>query len=509
MPSRTGTALSTSTVAAGYTANGGTYMTEEKPNIWLTKNDPIPLMLKTAATLHIGDEELIVSHLASAHSLGLGEKVDPLHEYLTGRSSGGKGHTAGTTIRLLPEKMVITLASFSPKAFHYVASAEKENLDRKIVHIPEVTIVGQDEEKLGLLRILTDSPSDSKRGEHWTVDDKRQPLKLKISGRLAVWLNSVTPLPDKELKNRFLIGNPNESEAQDIEVQQRQTNKLALLGNLENDEQIKFCQDVNQYILDEKIDNVIVPHAKFISFPYTKNRRLYPMFLTTIKAITKMRFSQREEIKIVGNGKTVEALLATPEDIETSRWVFNKLLSVTVSQASQQALDLLELIPDNQMNELSKNALADLTGLSADWCYRKCTELLMAGLIRSETRERQLYYWKAPSRSTCLNSGIRVEWEKIGEKELLEAFQSTSVAKPDQIKVDTYCKQYANYQNPKPTWLIELEEKNATQYSESSSEIRDKTSDNESSNNTTARVRSQDDNLTQDFQKIQPETEIV
>ncbi len=433
-------------------------ITEEEyanPNLWLVKNDPIPFLLNVASKMHIGDEPLLLAHILAAHSLGLGPEVDPIHVYCAGQSGKGKGHTANTILKLFPENRKVALGSFSDKAFYY--ASEKRNMDAVIIHFPEVTINPKDEEKMAFLRMLLDSPSQNMQPEHWTVDtndkNKKEHRNLKLRGRKSVWFSSVSTIGDDQIKNRLLLGNPDESKKQDEMVFHHHVKRLWQLQIQSPTKEIGFCMRLNDEILKENDMDVFIPFGDFLEFPDVNNRRLFPEFTTLVKVITKVRYCIRNEITLVGNGQTRKAFLATPEDVELAILVWDYLHATTKSQCSRAAIEILDFLPVGENSAITKYGLADLSGKSTDWCYKKCRELFNAGLAHSEKRERKWYYWKDASQSFGLTSGVRVQWQNVGEKELARAFECISVIVEDKPIIEEYCKQYANYSYTCPSWI--------------------------------------------------------
>lgn len=396
----------------------------EKVLKWLAENEPLPLLIETASKLHAGDSALLTAHILAAHSIGLADSCDPLHLYTVGKSGKGKGHCANAVLKLFSNNRVVPLASFSPKAFFY--ASKREGFNGKIVHSPEVVLNKADEDKAALLRILTDSPSNNLRAEHWTLNEKKELVKLQLNGRVSFWFNSETPVEDSQIKNRVLLGNPNESEAQDELVFDRQLEEIGRLQIPVKKSELDFVRQVNEELLGERFE-VFVPFIKAIEFSGKSNRRLFPMFMTLLKATTKINALQRPSFTLVGGGRSVECLVAYPEDFAVAAWIWNELFPVTLSQVSHQALKVLDELPIGYENAVPKTAIAEsFPQLTADWVYRKLRELTKAGLCEFESRDRRFYYWREASRSTRTHLGVRANSSNLSFNWLNEAFSVIS-----------------------------------------------------------------------------------
>lgn len=424
---------------------------------WLKENDPMPEFLKAIKGVHAGDESLVVAHIASGHSVSLANSVDPLHIYTIGTSGKGKGHVANSVLSLFSDEVKVPLASFSPKVFYY--ASKDMGFDQKIVHAPELTVNEKDEDKLALLRILTDSPSNNLKPEHWTLNERREAVKLRIDGRIVFWFNSETPLPDKQLKNRVLLGNPDESSEQDEKVYSMQAEKQGLLIDRSDNEQLKFCRDLNSAILIERGYEVFVPFTKLIEFTAKENRRLFPMFMTLLKSITKINCFRRKKFTKVGDGKSTKFLVAMPEDFEVAAWAWNSLFPVTVGQVSTEALKLLERIPLERENAATKDTLGEECGFSSSWAYKKATELYNAGLVNSEKIDRKYFYWR--TRTALTELGIRAKWQNFDNTKQLEAFQLISYSKSEEVAVKKFCEECHTPPDPSPSWLKHLKSANS------------------------------------------------
>ncbi|MBS3061491.1 MAG: hypothetical protein J4215_02830, partial [Candidatus Diapherotrites archaeon] len=358
---------------------------EKKIERFLVKNNPIPFLLEAAGKIHVGDQEILLAHFLSGHSLGL-DGVDPLSLYTVGASSRGKSHVAGTVFDFFPNKNTLRLASFSPKAFYYAQSDSEKNFSQMIVHTPELVLDPRDEDKAAMLRLLTDSGSNRKP-VHFTLGPKRDLLKLELKGKTLLWFNSVSAVSDDQLKNRLLLLNPNESREQDQAVFNFQIQTVGLgLKQLSDDEKEFLCS-VNEKIFNAPPCVVLVPFADYISFPVLGNRRLLPLFLSLIKAAARMNQKRR----LTAGGIHV---LAEPEDFIVAVAVWDVAIRLTASQVSRAALELLERIPFGRDTAVDKNKAAEIVGISSITAYGYLKSLSDAGFLNQERLGSSNIYWR-------------------------------------------------------------------------------------------------------------------
>lgn len=417
---------------------------------WLKNNDPIPLFFRVVKGFHVGDEPLVLAHILAAHSIGLADSVDPIHLYTIGRSGKGKGNVSNSVLKLFSEDVKIPLASFSPKVLFY--ASQENGLDGKIIHTPEISINRGDEEKLALLRILTDSPSSNLRAEHMTLSEKREVVRLKLDGRQSFWFNSETPLEDAQLKNRMILGNPNESKQTDDLVFQMQKKRFGWLQKNVSENDLSLCRSLNDVLLFERGFDVFIPFIDLIEFPGKSNRRLFPIFLTFLKSVVKLYMFQRIQAEVIGGGSRRSVLIAEPFDFEVAAWVWQSLYPVTASQVSRAALDLLEYIPIGEENAMDKSQLSKNLNLGESWIYKKNRELYQAGLISSSKIERRYVYWRN-SASSLTDLGVRVNWSNFDSMSLNEPFKVISASIPGRGAFKDYIQRVRHSQKSNQNWL--------------------------------------------------------
>jgi len=180
----------------------------------LKNSDPLEFILNTVQTIHKGDKENII--LAYLCGLTPFMETDQLHIICMGKSGKGKSDLLSKILLVFPEENYKILTSISPKSLFY---GKKENklFENGIIYVDESEA---SKDSIPILRAITSSGRI--KPEHWSVDEKRKFMGLKFEGKYSIWLTGVNPLPDEQLKNRFLFMNVDECKEMDEEVWKHQ-----------------------------------------------------------------------------------------------------------------------------------------------------------------------------------------------------------------------------------------------------------------------------------------------
>lgn len=148
-----------------------------------------------------------------------GRSAVQLHLWSIGRSQKGKSHLIYSVLLAIPDDWFIKpLTSATAKSLLYVVLRYGEDyLKEKIIFFDEVE---SSKETIPLLRTLTSQTKIKPR--HLSIDTQApgadRVLDLQINGKRVVWFTNVNLLPDNQLQKRFIIGNVDESLAQDARI---------------------------------------------------------------------------------------------------------------------------------------------------------------------------------------------------------------------------------------------------------------------------------------------------
>jgi len=336
------------------------------------EEDPFRYYLDSFNKIHKGDHLLKIWEMISALSATCADRQ--IHSWAVGPSGKGKSHLKRELLKFLPNEAYEQKESFSPKALQYKAQKEGSDfLDNQLLYFDEV---GEDDvdNAIELMRLLTDQDQDVIT--HETVKDQEIITMTLEAGNITVWFTSVETIQDEQLKNRFILTNPDASSAQDKTVNEHQQNILNFGGDL--DFTPKEAPVVQRMVRDLRTNTPdykpIVPFK--VDWKQEFNRRLYPFFYTLMGMIAKVHYKNRE----TKNGY----IFVTEADFELAKLIWGRLIDTTVAQTDEQSIALLKQLPESEENALTRRELRmRLSGFSTNKVAETCDKL-------EETEELQL-----------------------------------------------------------------------------------------------------------------------
>jgi hypothetical protein len=395
----------------------------------LKKKDSLQFIVDTVQKIHKGDSEGI----ALAYLCGLTPfmNTDQLHLIAMGLSGKGKSDLLSKVlVGAFPTNTYRMITSTTPKALHYGKKAGRL-MDKGIIFIDEATA---SEEAIPILRAITSS--GLVKPEHWTVDEKRKFSDLKLDGSYSLWLSSVNPIADDQLKNRFMFLNVDESSALDELVFKHQDSTYRV-GNEKKPLPLCFAvaKKVTQIITESKVTTIKIPYE--IQWNAKHNRRLYPFFLTLIKACTFCHQYQRE---MDTDGKWI----ATRYDFELINYMWSTILEFMQKRVNKEATELLSHIPNDRVNASTRVELAEKSGLAVRQVKYLTDILTREGLVNwdtVDTKGKPNVYWKSQKFVGDCLSVAEVDWDKIAKNPsiladsvILLRQKTKETIKPERVK---------------------------------------------------------------------------
>lgn len=358
------------------------------------ENDPLRYYLDSFNKIHKGDHLLKIWELVSALSATCADRQ--IHSWAVGPSGKGKSHLKRKLLKFLPNEAYTQKESFSPKALQYKTTQQGPGfMDNQLVYFDEV---GENiENAIELIRLLTDQDKDVI--EHETVKDQDIITLTLEAGNVTVWFTSVDTIQDEQLKNRFILTNPDASSAQDETVNQHQQNILNFGGDLDFTPKEapviqRMVRDIRQNTPEYK---PIVPFK--INWKQEFNRRLYPFFYTLMGMIAKIHYKNR----VTRDGY----IFVTKADFELAKLIWGKLIDTTVAQTDEESIKLLKELPETRGDAIDRQQLRlQLSGFSTNKVKETCEKL-------EETEELQLI-------NTDYEEGRYVHWAGEDVKKLVD-----------------------------------------------------------------------------------------
>jgi hypothetical protein len=349
------------------------------------KDNPLRYYLDSFNKIHKGDHLLKIWEFTSALSSRCADRQ--IHSWAVGPSGAGKSHLKRRLLDYLPPTAYERKESFSPKALQYKSKKEGSGfLNNKLVYFDEVG--GDDvENAIELMRLMTDQDQDEIT--HETVKDQEIITIAMDVDAITVWFTSVETVQDEQLKNRFILTNPDSSSAQDQTVNQHQQEILNKGGDLDfvPKEAIvvqRMVKDLRENTSEYK---PIVPFK--INWKQEFNRRLYPFFYTLMGLIAKIHYKNR----VTKDGY----IFVTEADFKLAKLIWGELIDTTVAQTDEKSIELLRELPDSRDEAVDRQQLRlRLSGFSTNKVKETCDKL-------EETEELQLI-------NTDYEEGKYVHW---------------------------------------------------------------------------------------------------
>jgi hypothetical protein len=335
------------------------------------EEDPLSYYLDSFSKVHIGDELLKIWELSSALSSVCSDRQ--IHSWAVGPSGKGKSSIKRRICDFyLPEIAYQQITGISPKALLYKCNEEgRDFLNEQVVFFDEVDDL---EEVVTLLRSITDQDEDEI--SYTTVKDQQtETIEMRVDS-ITVWFTSVETFQDEQLKNRFILTNPDGSKDLDQKVFDWMQERLHKGGSL--DRPPKESPVIQRMVMNIRENTPeykpVVPFR--IDWKQKFNRRLYPFFYTLMGLMAKIHYKNRE---------TVDGyIIVTEADFKLASLIWNRLIDTTVAQVDEAGVRLLQELPETEASALTRRELQRrLQGFSTRKVRDKCESL-------EETEELQL-----------------------------------------------------------------------------------------------------------------------
>jgi hypothetical protein len=167
-----------------------------------------------------------------------------------------------------------------------------------------------------------------------------------VEGPVAIVFTTTSIDIDEELMNRCLVLTVDESTEQTERIHQLQREARTIEGILAAEKRkdvLRVMQNAQRLIQPKRIANPFARHLTFTS-GRTRTRRDHEKYLTLIDTIALLHQHQRGTIKHQVNGREVEMLPVTLEDIEAANKIAPEVLGRSLDELPPQSRSLLEKI---------------------------------------------------------------------------------------------------------------------------------------------------------------------
>jgi DNA primase catalytic core len=302
-----------------------------------------PDLLKRIATAYdqagiVGEEtNLLAAYLACAS-----RKLNkPLAIIIQSTSAAGKSTLMDAALSFFPPEEQVKYSAMTGQSLYYLGET---NLKHKILAIVEEEGAEKASYALKLLQsegelTIASTGKDPHSGRMETQE-------YHVEGPCSIILTTTAIDIDEELMNRCLILTVDESTAQTERIHQLQREARTVEGILQAERRKdiqRVMQNAQRLIRPMRIANPYARHLTFTS-GRTRTRRDHEKYLTLIDTIALLHQHQRETITHTVNGREVEMLPVTLEDIAAANRIAPEVLGRSLDELPPQTRRLLESI---------------------------------------------------------------------------------------------------------------------------------------------------------------------
>jgi DNA primase catalytic core len=317
----------------------------------------------------IGEEgNTLVAYLA-----GVSRKLErPLAIIIQSASAAGKTTLMDAVLSFFPEEERVKYSAMTGQSLYYLGET---NLKHKILAVVEEAGAEKASYALKLLQsegelTIASTGKDPTTGKMVTQE-------YHVEGPVMIFLTTTAIDLDEELQNRCLTLAVDESAAQTERIHRVQRERRTLAGLLAHEQRkdlLTKLRNAQRLLSPLAVVNPFAPALTFAT-ARTRNRRDHEKYLTLIDAIALLHQHQRQRGQHLVNGRTVEFVEVTLDDIALANELAPEVLGRSLDELPPQTRRLLghirELMKSKRQERATKSAttfsrkeLRDLCGWS-------------------------------------------------------------------------------------------------------------------------------------------------
>ncbi len=315
----------------------------------------------------IGEE----SNTLVAYLAGVSRKLErPLAIIIQSASAAGKTTLMDAVLSFFPEEERVKYSAMTGQSLYYLGET---SLKHKILAVVEEAGAEKASYALKLLQsegelTIASTGKDPQTGKMVTQE-------YHVEGPVMIFLTTTAIDLDEELQNRCLTLAVDESAAQTERIHRVQRERRTLAGLLAHETRKDLLTQLRnaQRLLSPLA--VVNPFAPALTFATarTRNRRDHEKYLTLIDAIALLHQHQRQRGQHLVNGRTVEFIEVTLDDIALANELAPEVLGRSLDELPPQTRRLLGFIRElmkakrkeqKAATTFSRRELRDLCGWS-------------------------------------------------------------------------------------------------------------------------------------------------
>jgi hypothetical protein len=286
----------------------------------------------------VGEQtNLLAAYLACASR----KLAKPLAVIIQSTSAAGKSTLMEAVLSFFPPEEQVKYSAMTGQSLYYLGET---NLKHKILAIVEEEGAEKASYALKLLQsegelTIASTGKDPHSGRMETQE-------YHVEGPVAIVFTTTSIDIDEELMNRCLVLTVDESTEQTERIHQLQREDRTIEGILAREKRRdiqNLLQNAQRLLRPMRIANPFARHLTFTS-GRTRTRRDHEKYLTLIDTIALLHQHQREPITHQINGREIEMLPVTLDDIEAANRIAPEVLGRSLDEIPPQTRRLLESI---------------------------------------------------------------------------------------------------------------------------------------------------------------------
>jgi len=279
----------------------------------------------------------LVGYLAT-----VSRKLDhPLAVVIQSSSAAGKSSLMEAVLAMMPDEDKVKYSAMTGQSLFYMGET---NLKHKTLAIVEEEGASRASYALKLLQsegelTIASTGSDPKTGNLITQE-------YRVEGPTMILLTTTAIDIDEELLNRCLVLTVDEDREQTRAIHRLQREKRTLQGLIRKEHKQRLLALHNNAQRLLKPYAVVNPYADQLTFTddRTRTRRDHEKYLTLIDVIALMHQHQRPVKSAVHQGKTIEYIEATLDDIAAANRLAHEVLGTSADELPPQTRRVLSAL---------------------------------------------------------------------------------------------------------------------------------------------------------------------
>jgi DNA primase catalytic core len=296
----------------------------------------------------VGEEtHKLVGYLAS-----ISRRLEsPLAVVVQSSSAAGKSLLMDSILGFVPEEDKVQYSAMTGQSLFYMGETD---LKHKVLAIVEEEGATRAAYALKLLQsegVLTiastgKDPTTGKLVTH----------QYRVEGPVMIFLTTTAIQLDEELLNRCLVLTVNEDRSQTQAIHRQQREQQTIEGLLARNDRIntlRLHRNAQRLLKPVFVANPFARNLTFLD-SQTRTRRDHVKYLTLIRSIAMLHQYQRPVKTTVHNGKTVEYIEVTLDDIEIANRLAHEVLGRSLDELPPQTRRLLLMVDEMVTKECAR-----------------------------------------------------------------------------------------------------------------------------------------------------------